>query len=148
MIFRKGGMIVNGQLRPELSKKNQYWIGRHRYYELKHFCLQYPIWKQLRAILDGPGPYPSFYNTPVKISDISDPTLRAAEIRLYYSERMTMVEEAAKQADAFLSGYIIYGVTMGVSYDIMNAKFHLPCTKDTYYVLYRKFFWILDKLRM
>ena len=27
-------------IRPELSEKNPYWIERHRYYELKHFCLQ------------------------------------------------------------------------------------------------------------
>lgn len=24
-------------IRPELSEKNQYWIDKHRYYELKHF---------------------------------------------------------------------------------------------------------------
>ena len=30
--------------RPELSKKNKYYISKHRYYELKHFCLQYPEW--------------------------------------------------------------------------------------------------------
>lgn len=30
-------------LRAELSEKNPYWIEKHRYYELKHFCLQYPI---------------------------------------------------------------------------------------------------------
>lgn len=29
-------------IRPETSKKNKYWIPRHRYHELKHFCLQYP----------------------------------------------------------------------------------------------------------
>ena len=34
------------KIRPELSKKNKYWIPRHRYYELKHFCLQYPEWKE------------------------------------------------------------------------------------------------------
>lgn len=33
-------------LRAELSEKNPYWIEKHRYYELKHFCLQYPIWKK------------------------------------------------------------------------------------------------------
>lgn len=33
-------------IHPELSKKNTYWIEKHRYYELKHFCLQYPIWKE------------------------------------------------------------------------------------------------------
>lgn len=34
-------MMAN-DIRPEVSQKNPYWIGKHRYYELKHFCLQYP----------------------------------------------------------------------------------------------------------
>lgn len=29
-------------IRPEISPKNKYWISKHRHYELKHFCLQYP----------------------------------------------------------------------------------------------------------
>ena len=33
-------------VRPELSKKNRYWISKARYYELKHFCLQYPGWRK------------------------------------------------------------------------------------------------------
>ena len=33
-------------IRPEVSNKKEYWISRHRYYELKHFCLQYGEWKQ------------------------------------------------------------------------------------------------------
>ena len=40
-------------LRAELSEKNPYWIEKHRYYELKHFCLQYPIWKKAYTALDG-----------------------------------------------------------------------------------------------
>lgn len=40
-------------IRPELSEKNPYWIEKHRYYELKHFCLQYPIWRKAYASLDG-----------------------------------------------------------------------------------------------
>lgn len=30
-------------IRPEVSEKNKYWIDKHRHYELKHFCLQYPL---------------------------------------------------------------------------------------------------------
>lgn len=41
------------EIRPELSEKNPYWIGKHRYYELKHFCLQYPIWKKAYNALLG-----------------------------------------------------------------------------------------------
>lgn len=28
-------------IRPEISVKNRYWLPKHRYYELYHFCLQY-----------------------------------------------------------------------------------------------------------
>lgn len=30
----------------ELSERNPYYISKHRYYELKHFCLQYPEWEE------------------------------------------------------------------------------------------------------
>ena len=40
-------------IRPELSEKNPYWIEKHRYYELKHFCLQYPIWRKAYVSLNG-----------------------------------------------------------------------------------------------
>ena len=33
-------------VKSELSQNNKYWIPRHRYFELKHFCLQYPEWKK------------------------------------------------------------------------------------------------------
>ena len=33
-------------IRPEISMKNKYYINKHRHYELKHFCLQYSIWKR------------------------------------------------------------------------------------------------------
>lgn len=38
-------------VRADISKKNAYWIDKHRYYELKHFCLQYPIWAKTYAEL-------------------------------------------------------------------------------------------------
>ena len=38
-------------VRPVLSKRNKYYISKHRYYELKHFCLQYPEWKEEYANL-------------------------------------------------------------------------------------------------
>ena len=37
-------------IRAELSKNNPYYISKHRYYELKHFCLQYNEWKKAYAL--------------------------------------------------------------------------------------------------
>lgn len=33
--------------------KSEYDLSKHRFYELKHFCLQYPIWKKLYFQADG-----------------------------------------------------------------------------------------------
>ena len=43
-------------IRPEISKNNEYWIPRHRYYELKHFCLQYREWVKIVNSLDSKLP--------------------------------------------------------------------------------------------
>ena len=32
-------------IRAEISKKGKWYISKHRFYELKHFCLQYDEWK-------------------------------------------------------------------------------------------------------
>ena len=134
-------------IRPELSEKNPYWIERHRYYELKHFCLQYPIWKKAYTALDGLSRRPSDLEIFSKKGEISDPTVRCVEARSYYIERMKTVEQAAIATDAELSNYILKGVTEGWSYDILKARLNIPCCKDVYYNLYRRFFWLLNKAR-
>lgn len=39
-------------VRPNVSKKNDYYISKERYYELKHFCLQYNDWMRALISLD------------------------------------------------------------------------------------------------
>lgn len=134
-------------IRPELSQKNKYWISRHRYYELKHFCLQYPLWKKSCAELDGLARR-SVHSTALGSEPrFSDPTANCAEAKMYFYERMNMLERTAAKTDAIIGNYILQAVTTGMSYDILKAKLEIPCCKDTYYDLYRKFFWILDKER-
>lgn len=41
---------MSTQIRPETSQKNPYWIPKHRYYELKHFVMQYPAWVIILSI--------------------------------------------------------------------------------------------------
>lgn len=36
-----------------MSDKTEYKLSKHRYYELKHFCLQYQEWKKLYFLADG-----------------------------------------------------------------------------------------------
>ncbi|MEG1523887.1 MAG: hypothetical protein RR475_02550 [Clostridia bacterium] len=133
--------------RPELSKKSRYWIDRHRYYELKHFCLQYPLWKKMYADLSGVMKSSSFEESKRGAACKTDPTEKCAEKIIFYRDRMDMVEKAAHDAGADLGKYILRGVTEGLSYDFLKSRLDIPCCKDVYYALYRRFFWLLSKSR-
>jgi len=132
-------------IRPELSEKNKYWIEKHRYYELKHFCLQYPYWRKMYLLALNTKSNKG--NVTIKNSDISNPTEDCALKRVFYAERMAMVENIAAETDGYLADYILKAVTKGMSYDVLRVQSNIPCSRDIYYELYRKFFWLLDKAR-
>lgn len=134
-------------IRPELSKKNCFWIDKHRYYELKHFCLQYPMWKQIYESLDGLSKKPINPTGFSKSSEISDPTSKCAVMKTFYRERIDMLENTARLTDRVLGSYILKGVTEGITYDCLKARIEIPCCRSTYYELYRKFFWLLSEAR-
>jgi len=134
-------------IRPEISKKNKYWISKHRHYELKHFCLQYPLWKEAYSDLSEYGVTISNFNREIRSAKVNDPTTRIVLTKAYYSERIKMVEDAAKKADRFLAKYILKAVTEGHSYVYLKTRLGIPCSRDVYYEAYRRFFWLLDKER-
>lgn len=65
-------------IRAEVSEKNPYWIEKHRHYELKHFCLQYPIWKKAYSSLNGMLSRREALNAFGKARHVSNPTERIA----------------------------------------------------------------------
>ena len=132
-------------IRPEISKKNKYWIDKHRHYELKHFCLQYPSWK--REYSDDISIGGSSIERIPTSNTPGDPTAKKAMRRAYYLERIKLIEHLAMEADTDLHNYILKAVTEGLSYTHLKCKMDIPCSKDTYYDRYRRFFWLLDKTR-
>ena len=141
----KGNMGTT--IRPELSGKNKYWISRHRYYELKHFCLQYPMWKKVYSALEDLDISSARITGMPSSNNISDITAEHATVKAYYSNRIQMVEDAAIKADPELCDYILKAVTEGLSYTNLKARLEIPCGKDMYYDRYRRFFWLLSKSR-
>lgn len=134
-------------IRAEVSQKNKYYIDKHRHYELKHFCLQYPSWKKA---------YADFDDTSISLSTIEnvptsnlpgDPTAKRAMMKVHYSERISLIEKVAKEADRYLHEYILKAVTENLSYTYLKSKLDIPCGKDLYYDRYRKFFWLLSESR-
>lgn len=136
------------KIRPEVSENNKYWISRHRYYELKHFCLQYPLWKRAYAALDDLALRSPEILERISSSNVPvDPTAKWAIAKVYYSQRIEMLKRVAVQTDGELSDYILRAVTEELSYTYLKTKLGMPCGKDMYYDRYRKFFWLLSKER-
>ncbi len=130
-------------IRAEVSKKNPYHINKHRYYELKHFCLQYPEWKL--KVKERLGMCSPKIGDRVQISEVSNPTMQLTEMPEW--ARMRLIEKAINDTDVALGPYLLTCVTNGISYDKISAYVDIPCCKDTFYSYYRKFFYILDQRR-
>jgi hypothetical protein len=130
-------------IRPKLSYKNTWFVPKHRYYELKHFCLQYPDWKKCYLDCDMILASSLGYDIHVTPGKPADTTAMFAQARLYWRERMDLVEKAAKEAGEDLWEMLLASVTEGLSY----TKLSPPCCKEVWFRMYRKFFWLLDKAR-
>jgi len=141
---------MSTKTRPEISEKNCWWISKHRYYELRHFCLQYPEWQQQISQIDGLPSVSASVKEHVNEGQTSDPSAAYAMAREYLSRRIDLVDRAAFEAcdHQFWYTFLVDAVTKGASYDVLEAqKGIMPVSRDMWYDRYRRFFWTLDKMR-
>lgn len=136
--------------RPELSEANKYWIPKHRYYELRHFCFQYPEWLQQLNDIDGFASTSPGAAERVNAGRTSDLTSIYAEARMKLTDKTLMVEKACFEAceHQFWWTFLLQAVTQNKSYDLLEAANGImPVSRNAWYVVYRRFFWTLDKMR-
>lgn len=97
--------------KPELSKKSPFYITKHRYYELKNFCLQYPDWKKALEQVNG------WESNSHEVSGIVRGTLpessteRQAIIRAYYSTHIDIIDHCVAKLEPAIAPYVLRGVT-------------------------------------
>ena len=134
-------------IRAKISEKNKYWICKHRHYELKHFCLQYPYWKKKYKSLDESNITITKYETFPSSNALADITAARAIKKAQIKEKIELIERTAKEADPDIYQYILKAVTEGLSYTYLSTAMDIPCGRDMYYNRYRKFFWLLSEAR-
>ena len=112
-------------------------------YELKHFCLQYHEWEaeinRINLISSG-----TVHMVPGRRR--MDPVGDASILRDRYLHRMDLVNRAIEELESPIGYYIFRAVTEDLTFPAFEAM-GIPCGRDYYYDHYRRFFWILDKLR-
>lgn len=139
---------MSKDIKPTVSFKNPYWISKHRHYELKHFCLQYPEWKRACSALDERSRVAVVKTAYERRSNSHvDPTAKFALAKSEYMRKIKMVEDVAIETDEELSDYILKAVTEGRPYSYMKTKMDIPCSRDTFYDRCRRFYWLLSQER-
>lgn len=132
-------------MRTELSKKSEYYIPKERRLELAHFCKQYPDWiNETIWLVYGPQKTKADLSGVHTFNNIDDATSHTAFQLAILNSNIRAVERAAKDTDPVVGDYIFQAAIRGVSYDKLNAYSKVPCCRNEFYRLYRKFFWILD----
>ena len=134
-------------IRPSISQDNKYYISKERYYELKHFCLQYPEWKKAYAVLEASDHIYGWNLNHIRSTEPSDPTSERALRMAYLSRNIELVEQCSKDADLELSDYILKAVTKGYSYTYLSSMMGMPASRNLFYDRYRRFFWLLNRMR-
>ena len=131
-----------GYLKNELSEKSKYHLSKHRYLELKHFCLQYPEWKEkLREINDISA---AWIGNEVS-GDLPNETERLAIERAVLTRKIDLVEQTCMKTDKQLWFYILVGVTEEQPFVYLQNMMDIPCGKNMYYDRYRRFYWLMDQ---
>ena len=132
--------------RAEVSKKNKYWISKHRFYEISHHCMQYNEWKDEYRTLSAQGVKAVQYDGMPHGTTVGQPTetigLRLAELR----NKIESVERAAEETDPFFAKFILKAVTNeGITYNYLREIMDMPCDKNKYTKIRRKFYWIMGQ---
>ena len=112
--------------------KTEYELSKHRFYELKHLCLQYPEWEKLYSQLDG-------WSVEANKSE-GDTTSRDGIRRADLMRNMVMITDICHSVCEKYEHRLFDLVTRGL-------KPRLNWDEKDFWYYYRKFFWELSRRR-
>lgn len=125
---------------------NPYYISKHRYYELKHHCLQYDEWEHQIAIERSRMLKSAPYIDIDRNDGVNDKVSEIACKVAYFESCENEIRRCCEKADPAIANYIFKAVTEGKSYNTLIVD-GIPCGREYFYTKYRKFFYLLSKCR-
>lgn len=126
-------------------KLDKYGISGKRYKELSGFCEQYPDWKKELNYMNDALKSPQIDGIGTFSGDTSDSTANLAIRRKSLSDKCSLIERTAKQANEELARYIIQSVCYELPLRYLICVENMPCSRAAFYDARRYFFYLLDK---
>ena len=127
------------------SKNSKYYLPKETFLTVIHYCKQYPLWIDELNRLANTGRAIRYDQDRVQTSNDYDPTssvaIRRAEI---LKKKETVDEVAIMVAGEIMGGWLLKGVGDDKTYFDLHHE-GMPCGKDLYYMLRRRFYYEMSK---
>lgn len=132
-------------LKPNLSRKNRWWISKNSYYAAYYFSMKYREWKDEYKNLENTLSSPGYDNMPHG-SGISKPTEDDGIKKAELDKKIKLIENTVEEADKEMYRWLLKAVTQeGVTYNYLKQIMDIPFSRNTFYDRRRKFYYILSK---
>lgn len=126
------------------KKTSKYYVPEQVYLTVVHFCRQYPLWKDELEINPNTQKAIDYSRDVVQTSNQFDQTSEIAMDRKMIEDKKELVEKTAHEVAGVLAKWLLLGVGHGLTYYQLVDK-GIPCGKDMYYDIRRKFYFVLSK---
>lgn len=126
------------------KKTSKYYVPEQVYLTVVHFCRQYPLWKAELEINPNTQKAIDYSRDVVQTSNQFDQTSEIAMDRKMIEDKKELVEKTAHEVAGVLAKWLLLGVGHGLTYYQLVDK-GIPCGKDMYYDIRRKFYFVLSK---
>lgn len=123
---------------------SKYYVPEQVYLTVVHFCRQYPLWKSELEMIPNTQKAIDYGRESVQTSNQFDQTSEIAMDRKMIADKKKLVDDVAHEVAGMLAEWLLLGVGHGLTYYQLADK-GIPCGKDMYYDLRRKFYYVLSK---
>lgn len=126
------------------SEKSKYYIQKEEYLTVVHFCRQYPEWVKELSVEPDSGGAIRYDRERVQTSGNYDANAELAMRRYELARKKQLVDDAAREAAGGMAEWLVLGVSYGFAFWELEVR-GIPCEKNAYYKMRRKFYFILAK---
>lgn len=130
---------------PKPSSK--YAIPKEDYLTAIHYSLRYPLWKEEVDTMADTSKAITYDKDKVQTSFDYDSTFEAA-VRItdsYAMQRIKLIDDTICLVAGGMDSWLRLGVCYGLTFNQLKGK-GMPCEKDMYYTMRRRYYYELVKL--
>lgn len=127
------------------TENSKYYIPKEVFLTAVHFCKQYPLWLAELSTYPNANKGVSYDRDVVQTSNLSDTTAEMATRRAEMARKKNLVDSTAEEVGGKKYGrWIVQGVCFDFPFFTLADR-GIPCGKDLYYQMRRRFYYELSK---